>query len=247
MKNGKRFLLILGMTLLLFGSLQIFHWFQESNDSKKLQDKLKTDAIIDHVEQTESSPFLSIDFSTLTSQNEDVVGWIKIQNTNVDYPIVQSFDNQFYLNHNFHKETSKAGWIFADYRNPSSLSDQNIILYGHGRLDNSMFGSLRLLLEEDWFIQNQSHQIQLSTLKENRLYEIVSIYTIKPETYYLTTFFENDQKWQQYLEAIQRRSIYSFDTTLYPDDQILTLSTCQDDNQNRLVVHAKLIKKEIRK
>lgn len=250
MKKIKQILFSTGIILLLYSLFQIGTWYFENENNRKLQKSLQDNshqANIPHISEDDPQiPFLQVDFSSLNDQNSETVAWIQVPNTKIDYPVVQTSDNTFYLTHNFEKKNSKAGWIFLDYRNDQELSNQNIVIYGHGRLDNSMFGSLRDYLKDDDFHEN-NRLIKLSTPTENRIYEIVSIYTIKPETYYLTTFFENSSKWEQFLTTITSRSIYDYGVTLKKEDQILTLSTCRDDNQNRVVVHARLIKKEIRR
>ena len=83
--------------------------------------------------------------------NSDVVGWIQVAGTNINYPIVQSNDNDFYLNHSFDKSINGAGWVFMDYRNNPSSFDKNTIIYAHSRVDGSMFHTLRNVVKESWF------------------------------------------------------------------------------------------------
>lgn len=249
--------------LFLFISLSgIFIWKEEKKRSNELKESFKGFTKVEEtkhfnlinppVDMSDSywkykeEPFLTVDFKSLKEKNEDVVGWIQIKNTEIDYPIVKGEDNEFYLKHDFEKKKSNAGWIFMDYRNDFSISKNNIILYGHGRLDGIMFGGLLNFFKEDWFQTEENHLIKISTEKENRIYQIVSFYTIRPEIYYLTTFFENQEMWNLFLSTVLERSIYDFSTSLNKKDELLTLSTCQNGNQMRIVVHAKLIKKEIR-
>ncbi|MCZ0704646.1 SrtB family sortase [Natronobacillus azotifigens] len=87
---------------------------------------------------------------SLVGINKDYVGWINIEDTTVDYPVVKTGDNEFYLSHNFYKQEDFAGAIFMDYRNSMDKLDKNLILYGHNMKDGSMFGSLKNYLEEDY-------------------------------------------------------------------------------------------------
>lgn len=201
---------------------------------------LETDSYWNYVD----TPFLEVDFNALLEQNPDTVGWIQVMGTNVDYPIVQTSDNDYYLTHSFDKETSKAGWIYSDFRNNLQQLNNNTIIYGHGRIDYSMFGSLRLLLEDDWYQDSNNYIIKISTPTDNMIWQIFSVYTIYKENYYITTHFENDKDYITFLDTIKNRSSYDFNTTLNINDKILTLSTCQDLSGQRIVVHAKLIKKE---
>ena len=181
--------------------------------------------------------------SELKKQNQDVVGWIKVENTNIDYPVLQTDDNLYYLNHSFDGKKSLYGWIFADYRNQFDELSQNTIIYGHNvRGTNLLFGSLKNVLEPSWY-QNEQNQI-LSFHTENGTYrgEIFSIYTIPVTSDYLVTTFYSDQSFNQYVEKEKERSIYDFEVSVEPGDHILTLSTCYQGGDNRLVVHAKLVK-----
>lgn len=189
---------------------------------------------------------LSVDFNDLLNQNPDTVAWLYINNTTVDYPIVQSGDNSFYLDHSFDQSYNPVGWLFADFRSNFKDLEKNTVIYGHGRLDNVMFGSLHKVLDYDWYSNPENQIIKMSTPDKNMMWQIVSIYTIPSESYYLTHTFENDESYRRFLDTILSRSIADFNVTLNTDDHILTLSTCLDNNGNRIVVHAKLVKVENR-
>ena len=132
-----------------------------------------------------------------------------------------------------------------DYRNSSDLDNKNTILYAHSRLDKTMFGSLSKTLKQSWYSNKDNHIIRLSTEKENTLWQIFSVYKIEEESYYITTKFNSDTAYQNFLDTIKERSLYDFHTNLTVNDRILTLSTCYSDTE-RTVVHAKLIKQSIR-
>ena len=192
-------------------------------------------------------PYLNINFEELKSQNNDTVGWINIPNTLINYPIVKTKNNDFYLTHSFDKTENKAGRIFSDYRNNLDYLNNNSIIYGHRRNDESMFGSLKYTLEENWLSDLQNHIVKISTPQTNMIFQVFSVYVIPSETYYLTTHFLTENDYQQFLTTIKNRSIYDFQTSLNTNDKVLTLSTCKDGIGNeRVVLHAKLIKKEIK-
>lgn len=181
--------------------------------------------------------------SELKKQNKDLVGWIKVENTSIDYPIVQTDDNLHYLNHSFDGKKSLYGWIFADYRNHFDTLSQNTIIYGHNvRGTNLLFGSLKKVLEPNWY-QNKTNQVlQFHTEEGSYRGEIFSIYTIPVTSDYLVTTFYSDQSFKSYVNQEKERSIYEFGVSVEPGDSILTLSTCYQDGNHRLVVHAKLVK-----
>ena len=184
------------------------------------------------------------DFDTLKKINQDIVGYIEVKNTNVNYPIVKSNDNSYYLNHFYDKEKNNVGSIFLDYRNDLENLSRNNIIYGHGRLDKSMFGSLNNLLEKDWLSNKDNYYITVTTPNKIMTFKIFSVYTIDKESYYIKTYFSSNKYFKDFLETIMKRSIYNFGTDVNTTDKILTLSTCKNDFGKRIVVHAKLLKKE---
>ena len=184
------------------------------------------------------------DFDKLKKMNSDIVGYIEVDNTNISYPVVKSSDNSYYLNHSYKKEKNNIGSIFLDYRNDLDNLSKNNIIYGHGRLDNTMFGSLNNLLDSSNLDSKESYYITLSTPNSIMTFKIFSVYTIPKEGYYIKTYFSSNKYFKEFLETIMKRSIYNFNTDLNTNDKILTLSTCKDNFGKRVVVHAKLLKKE---
>ena len=158
---------------------------------------------------------------------------------------MQAKDNEYYLTHSFDKKYNSAGWVFLDYRNTLKDDDKNTILYAHGRYDKTMFGSLKNILKSNWYKNKDNHVIKLSTEKENTLWQVVSVYHIKTTSDYIQTEFSSDEEYQALLDELINRSAYKFNTTVSSKDKILTLSTCYNEKE-RVVMHAKLIKKEIR-
>lgn len=183
-------------------------------------------------------------FDELLKINSDIVGYIKVNNTNVSYPIVKGSDNTFYLNHSYDKKESEIGSIFLDYRNDLENLSRNNIIYGHGRLDNSMFGSLNNLLDSDWLSNEDNHYIEVTTPDKIMVFKIFSVYTIDKESYYIKTYFSDNKYFKEFLETVMKRSIYNFSTNVSTNDKILTLSTCKNNFGKRVVVHAKMLKKE---
>lgn len=184
------------------------------------------------------------DFDKLKKMNSDIVGYIEVDNTNISYPVVKSSDNSYYLNHSYKKEKNNIGSIFLDYRNDLDNLSKNNIIYGHGRLDNTMFGSLNNLLDSNNLDSKESYYITLSTPNSIMTFKIFSVYTIPKEGYYIKTYFSSNKYFKEFLETIMKRSIYNFNTDVSTNDKILTLSTCKDNFGKRVVVHAKLLKKE---
>ena len=226
---------IILVILIIISGYKIITWLLNNNDTVKTLEEVKEKAVIKDIELNTTTAH-KIDFNNLKDINKDSIAWLVVNNTNIDYPVVQSSNNDYYLNHNFYKEKSDTGWPYLDYRN--KLSDKNIIIYAHNRLDNSMFGSLKKLKKNGWLNNLSNRQIVLTTRLGNIEYEIFSIYEVKEENYYLTTVF-NDKEYEKFLNTLKKRSMYDLNVDLTNTKQVITLSTCTTDNGSRLVVHAK--------
>ena len=257
----KNIIFILCLLILIFSIYNILNW--QINNSKIRQINNEINEIIDIKNNSEEQqlvnppnnlndnyfyyinfPFFSVNFSKLLLKNNNTVGFIKISNTHVNYPVVQTSDNEFYLNHSFDKSENKAGWIFLDFRgNLIDLVDNNVI-YGHSRLDGTLFGSLNNVLTSNWQDNKDNYVIYLSTLKENMLFQIFSIYTIPKESYYITPNFASIEKKKVWLNEMKKRNVAPINTLVNENDKILTLSTCQNNYGGRIVIHSKLIKKQ---
>lgn len=251
---------IISLIVFVICILKIFLWNQDNKDIDKITKEINTEKITKEIPSETAEninppenkkddywdyikmDMLSVDFNELKEKNNDTVGFIKVNGTNVNYPIVQSTDNKYYLKHAFDKTANSAGWVFADYRNNMVDFDKNTVIYGHSRSNQTVFGSLKKVLNKSWYSNKDNHIIKLSTPTENSLWQIVSIYTIQPESYYITTKFSNTQ-FQTFIKTIKERSQINFSGTINENDKILTLSTCEDTaGTRRLVIHAKLIK-----
>lgn len=183
---------------------------------------------------------LDVNFDNLKSINSDTVGWIKVNGTNINYPFVKTIDNDYYLKHTFDKTSNKKGWVYLDYRNDIENLSKNSILYAHGLVNNEMFGSMRKVLKPSWYKNKNNHIIIIATPNSNQNWQVFSIYTIEPESYYITTNFDKEEEFSKFITTIKSRSIYNFDVNLNKNDKILTLSSCYD-NEKRMVLHAKLM------
>ncbi len=223
-------IIVILICTLFYSGYHIVVWYL---DNKKT-DNLITD-VKDEVKKEDSKTNnITYDFNKLKSINDETVAWINIPNTNVDYPIVKHKDNSFYLNHSFDKSHNISGWLFMDYRNNNDFTDKNTIIYAHGMLNGTMFGSLRNLLKLD-DLKNTS--INIYTEKGLIEYKIFSIYKIPTTDDYLKISFENNE-FTNFIDLIGPRSEKYLDETVNEKDTILTLSTCYDETE-KLVIHAK--------
>ena len=223
---------------------------QENINVEEIQDTENTEIIEPVIEVPKENPYwdyinmnmINVDFNGLKKTNPDVVGWLKVNGTNINYPFVQSSDNDYYLTHSFNKSYNGGGWVFLDYRN-NGTNNKNTIIYAHGRSDKTMFGTLKNVLNNGWLNNTNNYVIKISTEIENSLWQIFSVYRIPTTSDYLQTNFNDETEYQNFLDMIKDRSSHNFDTNVASTDNILTLSTCYN-NSDKIVVHAKLIKKE---
>ena len=228
---------IILLLILVYSGIKIFKWYKDRTNNNQIAEQLKDTVIVE--DKNEDKEEYTIDFNKLKEQNSETVAWIKVNNTNIEYPVVKTNNNDFYLNHSFDKSNNLAGWIFADYRNRFDNTDKNVVIYGHNRRDSSMFGSLKNILDSNWYDNEENTNITLYTENEKCIYKVFSIYKIESEDYYIKTEFSNDNEYEQFLNKIKKRSIKEFNIDLSKSDNILTLSTCANNNKYRVVLHAK--------
>lgn len=231
--------------ILIYSGIKIYKWYKDKTSNKEIVEQIKKIVAVEdknkdkNEDKNEYKEEYTIDFNKLKEQNKETVAWIKVNNTNIEYPVVKANNNNFYLNHSFDKSENLAGWIFADYRNKFDNTDKNIIIYGHNMRDGSMFGSLKNILNSDWYENEENTNITLYTENEKCIYKVFSIYKIESEDYYIKTEFSNDNEFEQFVNTIKNRSIKKFDIDVSKEDNILTLSTCANNNRYRIVLHAK--------
>ena len=174
---------------------------------------------------------------------EQIKSTVIVEEENGDeYPVVKGTNNSFYLNHSFDKSNNSAGWIFADYRNKFDNTDKNIVIYGHNMRDGSMFGSMLNILNAKWYENEENTNITLYTENEKCMYKVFSVYKIENEDYYIKTEFKNDNEFEDFIKTLKKKSIKDFNVDVSKDDNILTLSTCANNNKYRVVLHAKKVK-----
>ncbi len=192
---------------------------------------------------TTTSNVLTEDFDTLLSINPEFVGWLKINNTNVNYPVVKHEDNNYYLKHNFYNKVNNAGWVFMDYRNEIDNMDQNTIIYGHSNtINDTMFGSLYKVLNKSWYTNKNNQIIKFNSLYSSMQFQIFAIYVTNPEYYYIwTNFYNNEDRFNEFISEVKQKSIYDFNTDVSINDKILTISTCYNHGKERIAIHAKQI------
>jgi sortase B len=179
---------------------------------------------------------------SLLEINKDTVGWLKVNNTNIDYPVVQAKDNDYYLKRNFKNQKDNSGWIFMDYRANTIELSQNIIIFGHNMYYSGvMFGTLYKAKQASWYKKPENQIIEFDTLYKKMKWKIFSIYVVDNTNDYLVADFSSKEKFKTFLNLITGRSKYNFNVNVTEEDHILTLSTCSNNGKKRLVIHAVLL------
>ena len=234
MDKRKRILLIL-MTLIIVFVLLFFNEYYQSQKSKKLYEDARRyyyeyDEDIKIEDNTESA--INIDEEKVESilGNENIVGWLYISGTSIDYPVLQGEDNDFFLYNNYLREADQAGSIYMDFRNKSLGEDDNYIIYGHKMKNGTMFSDLIKYVQGDdreTFLEN--HQlIQYDTLDGTTYWEIFSVYVVDldSEDYHLFPQYRSDEKFEAVLEDAYSRSLLETGVEVTTEDEIMTLVTC---------------------
>ena len=187
---------------------------------------------IENTEEPNEETERMLQVKQLQAQNADIVGWLEIENTNINYPVLQGTDNSYYMTHNYKKEKSKNGSIFlnADYN--WNIPSNNLLIYGHNLGNGMMFQEL-LKYEKESFYQEHP-VIRFTTAEEDAEYEIISVF--KSRVYYKSEknvfryyFFlnnESEEKYNEFVKNAKSVSLYPIDATANYGDQLITLSTC---------------------
>ncbi|WP_343003819.1 class B sortase [Clostridium sp. 2218st1_F5_2218SCRN_220325] len=212
--------------------------YEKLNDYKKADDlyaNLRTEKEVNlDKNNSNSGTANTIDLSSI---NKDFVCWINIENTNIDYPVVQSKDNSYYLHRDIYGNYLYAGTTFLDYRDYYDDS-KNLIIYGHNMKNTTMFSQLEKFKEESFFKSNPT--ITLTDKNGEKNYEVFAVLLVKKDYPYTIPNFNSDDEYNKFLNKIVDDSIFSTQNKPTSSDKILTLSTCSYEFKDaRTVVFCK--------
>ena len=173
-------------------------------------------------------------------QNDDIVGYITIEGTNINYPVVQTTNNDFYVSHNLSKEKNASGAVFMSYINSPTMTSRNTILYAHNMKNGSMFHDLRYYSDRQFF--NEHRTIHYISLYEESVWEIFAIYPTSTSVNYTQTDFTTLAEFDAFLQDLQLRSVVKSNVEVSQSDTLLTLSTCTNTAEDmRYALHAKRV------
>ena len=187
---------------------------------------------------------IRVDFQALQKINTDIVAWIYSEGTEINYPIVQASDNDYYLNRSYERKERDGGAIFMDCRNSAEFLDQNTVIYGHHMKDRTMFGSLANYYKQDYYEQHRVLYI-LTPIRDYRL-EVYSVRTTKPEAEYYYIWFDPaaTMGYGTYISKAIGQSTVANKTDMSQDYNTVTLSTCSyyaGFEDAKFLVHCKLV------
>ncbi len=190
---------------------------------------------------------MDIKYSYLFAVNQDLVGWLKIANTSLDVQVVQSKDNDYYLNRDFYGKKSRYGCPYVDYRNDVKELDDNTVVYGHHMSDGLMFSNLDKYKTLQGY--KESPLITFSTLYDTYTFKVFAAFisTDSPATdggfNYTVSEFSSDAKFTEFIDEVRLRSLFNSDVSVQTDDKIITLVTCSHEFEDaRLVVMGRMVR-----
>lgn len=250
-KWASKFLTFIYVAIFLYAGFALAKYLYTYYETSKSLEEAQTiyqstlASLEDKADEISSTSFtIRPQFNDLLTVNKNIVGWISADGTKLNNPILQAENNDFYLNHNFKDRESRAGSVFMDYRNNVQNINQNTILYGHAMKNNTMLGSLKNYVNQQY--ANEHPIIYLDTLYEGYNVEVFAAYETTIDFYYIETEFKRNDTYLKFLDDIQARSSIEMNVEIGPKDKILTLSTCKDSvmsDDHRFVVQGKLVKR----
>ena len=199
-------------------------------------------------DKDETVPDILPEYEKIHQKNQRLIGWVKIDDTIIDYPVMQTVNNEYYLDHNFNQEEDRNGCIFMDYQCDVVKGCDNIILYGHHMKSGKMFGTLNKYSKESYYEEHPT--IQFDTIYEKGTYQVMYVFRSKVYSeedvtfkYYQFINAASEMEFNSYLNEMAALSLYDTGVTAGYGDKLLTLSTCDyQEKKGRFVVVAKKIK-----
>lgn len=259
-KRRKLLVVLCGMaSIVCLGYFGVYNWYNyRTADNYKQLSELKdkeptaSDApapVIHYTAEEGQStlPPVLDEYKNLLNKNKRLIGWVKIDDTNIDYPVMQTTDNEYYLDHNLNQEYDKNGSIFMDKDCDVLKPSTNLILYGHHMKSGQMFGGLSLYSDQNYYEKHPC--IQFDTIYEKGLYEIMYVFRSRVYSedeivfkYYQFIDAQSEQEFDSYMNDMEGMSLYDTGVTAQYGDRLLTLSTCDYQEKNgRFVVVAKKV------
>ena len=246
-KRGRIEIPLYKLILVIIAIISIITIYNTYYKETKTDDVL-SDIKVDETQITETKTEKMLQLEELKKQNNDIVAWLEIPNTKINYPVLQTSDNEYYMKHNYKKEKSGDGSIFLDKDYNWDIPSSNLLIYGHNNKNGNMFQDLLKYEDENYYKEHPT--IQFTTVNDDCTYEIIAVFKsrvyYKSEQnvfrYYYFINAENEEEYNNYVEESKKASLYDTGKTAEYGDQLLTLSTCEYSQEDgRFVVVARKI------
>lgn len=228
-------ILLILVCIFIYSSYQVIIWIKSNKELTDLEDKLFTE-VVTKIESNDENQeqSINVDFAKLQEINKDIIAWIKIDNTNINYPILQGETDQYYLRKNIYKKYSTAGSLFIDTTTKTDFSDDNTVIYGHNLRNNKMFSNLTKIYNGEL---GTEIYIEIYTNQSFNKYKVFSAYLSPQNTDIIQKNF-NDGERENFVNNILQKSNINFNFQNDIEREIITLITCDSSGDKRIVVHA---------
>lgn len=240
MAKGKRFkkvkksykiLIFILLVIIVASVIYIVNYFLDKEEVKEESNLLNT-ITVDKADITPEKTERMLQIEELKKKNSDIIGWIEIEGTNINYPVLQGEDNSYYMNRNYDKEESVYGALFLDAGYDWNIKSNNFLIYGHNMQDGSMFNNLLNYADEEYYEEHPI--IRFTTTEEDAEYEIISafrsrVYYKSEKNVFRYYYFINpksEEEYNEFVENAKEASLYDTGKTAEYGDQLITLSTC---------------------
>ena len=230
-RKSHKLLIIILIVLIIISMAYIIRYFINQYETNKESDVLAS-VNIDESQITDDTTERMLQVRELQKENSDIVGWLEIEGTNINYPVLQGDDNSYYMTHNYKRETTSSGSLFLDKDYDWNIPSSNLLIYGHNNLDGLMFQELLKYEDESFYKEHPT--FRFTTADEDAKYEIISAFRsrvyYKSEKnvfrYYYFINAEDEEEYDEFVDSAKDASLYDTGKTAEYGDQLMTLSTC---------------------
>lgn len=224
--------LVFALCVAGYSGFKLYEGLSTYNQSKNVYDEIRETAVKQPEPQKQEDSSIEeiqeesedIDHAALSAINPDYVGWIRMKNSYIDYPMVQGTDNSFYLDHLYTKEYNYVGSVFLDCNNNRNFSDRNTVIYAHNVKNGTMFMEIAKFEDPSYYAEHD--EIEIFTQQCNyKLYPVAGILTTGSDNY-VSFNFGSDEEFMNYVSYFTDHSTFVSRVELQPTDQTVLLSTC---------------------
>ena len=250
--NKIKILLLIVLTIIVvLGVTYMSYYLYNNYKTRKDNAEILGNVKINETDITGTKTERMLQLEELQKENEEIIGWLEIEGTNINYPVLQASDNDYYLTHNYKKEKSSTGSIFLDKDFDLINGSSNYLIYGHRSKSGLMFEDLMKYAKEDFYKEHT--KVKFTTNKDDSLYEILSVFYsrvyYKSEKnvfrYYYFVNANNEQEYNDFVNNAKKVSLYDTGVTANYGEQLLTLSTCEYSQEDgRFAIVCKKVENE---